>query len=167
MLRPKRSLSLSPCSHRGSNEASVSCTQIAFPSESWVERLTTDRRPGLCQKMVTTCLQSLRRSIRLELAWSAPIVALSSISCLPDLGEPSKFSDAFSSQGALKRAEYRVFQPGVFEPRRFFRSKHPVLRRRDMKNDPSRTRTCNPRLRRPMPYPLGHGAKCLMCLRCK
>ena len=24
--------------------------------------------------------------------------------------------------------------------------------------DPGRTRTCNPRLRRPMPYPLGHGA---------
>ena len=28
--------------------------------------------------------------------------------------------------------------------------------------DPGRTRTCNPRLRRPMPYPLGHGAKCIM-----
>ena len=28
------------------------------------------------------------------------------------------------------------------------------------KNDPGRTRTCNPRLRRPMPYPLGHGATC-------
>ena len=27
-----------------------------------------------------------------------------------------------------------------------------------MQNDPGRTRTCNPRLRRPMPYPLGHGA---------
>ena len=27
-------------------------------------------------------------------------------------------------------------------------------------NDPGRTRTCNPRLRRPMPYPLGHGALC-------
>lgn len=27
-------------------------------------------------------------------------------------------------------------------------------------NDPGRTRTCNPRLRRPMPYPLGHGAFC-------
>ena len=27
-------------------------------------------------------------------------------------------------------------------------------------NDPGRTRTCNPRLRRPMPYPLGHGARC-------
>jgi hypothetical protein len=26
------------------------------------------------------------------------------------------------------------------------------------KHDPGRTRTCNPRLRRPMPYPLGHGA---------
>ena len=26
--------------------------------------------------------------------------------------------------------------------------------------DPGRTRTCNPRLRRPMPYPLGHGASC-------
>ena len=25
-------------------------------------------------------------------------------------------------------------------------------------NDPGRIRTCNPRLRRPMPYPLGHGA---------
>ena len=25
-------------------------------------------------------------------------------------------------------------------------------------NDPGGTRTCNPRLRRPMPYPLGHGA---------
>ena len=25
-------------------------------------------------------------------------------------------------------------------------------------DDPGRTRTCNPRLRRPMPYPLGHGA---------
>ena len=25
-------------------------------------------------------------------------------------------------------------------------------------NDPGRTRTCNPRLHRPMPYPLGHGA---------
>ena len=29
------------------------------------------------------------------------------------------------------------------------------------KNDPGRTRTCNPRLRRPMPYPLGHGAICI------
>ena len=28
-------------------------------------------------------------------------------------------------------------------------------------NDPGRTRTCNPRLRRPMPYPLGHGARCM------
>ena len=28
------------------------------------------------------------------------------------------------------------------------------------RNDPGRTRTCNPRLRRPMPYPLGHGANC-------
>ena len=27
-------------------------------------------------------------------------------------------------------------------------------------NDPGRTRTCNPWLRRPMPYPLGHGAFC-------
>ena len=27
--------------------------------------------------------------------------------------------------------------------------------------DPGRTRTCNPRLRRPMPYPLGHGARCV------
>jgi hypothetical protein len=25
-------------------------------------------------------------------------------------------------------------------------------------NEPGRTRTCNPRLRRPMPYPLGHGS---------
>ena len=25
-------------------------------------------------------------------------------------------------------------------------------------DDPGRTRTCNPQLRRPMPYPLGHGA---------
>ena len=25
-------------------------------------------------------------------------------------------------------------------------------------SDPGRTRTYNPRLRRPMPYPLGHGA---------
>ena len=31
------------------------------------------------------------------------------------------------------------------------------------KNDPGRTRTCNPRLRRPMPYPLGHGASCFTC----
>ena len=30
------------------------------------------------------------------------------------------------------------------------------------KNDPGRTRTCNPRLRRPMPYPLGHGARCII-----
>ena len=29
-----------------------------------------------------------------------------------------------------------------------------------MRHDPGRTRTCNPRLRRPMPYPLGHGASC-------
>ena len=29
-------------------------------------------------------------------------------------------------------------------------------------NDPGRTRTCNPRLRRPMPYPLGHGARCMI-----
>jgi hypothetical protein len=27
--------------------------------------------------------------------------------------------------------------------------------------DPGRTRTCNPRRRRPMPYPLGQGAKCI------
>ena len=27
-------------------------------------------------------------------------------------------------------------------------------------NGPGRTRTCNPRLRGPMPYPLGHGATC-------
>ena len=26
-------------------------------------------------------------------------------------------------------------------------------------SDPGRTRTYNPRLRRPMPYPLGHGAR--------
>jgi hypothetical protein len=26
------------------------------------------------------------------------------------------------------------------------------------KNDPGGTRTCSPRIRRPMPYPLGHGA---------
>ena len=29
---------------------------------------------------------------------------------------------------------------------------------RGIENDPGRTRTCNPRLRRPMPHPLGHGA---------
>ena len=29
---------------------------------------------------------------------------------------------------------------------------------RRLQHDPGRTRTCNPRLRRPMPYPLGHGA---------
>ena len=28
--------------------------------------------------------------------------------------------------------------------------------------DTGRTRTCNPRLRRPMPHPLGHGASCLL-----
>ena len=28
-------------------------------------------------------------------------------------------------------------------------------------NDPGRTRACNPRLRRPMPYPLDHGASCI------
>ena len=27
-------------------------------------------------------------------------------------------------------------------------------------NDPGRARACNPRLCRPMPYPLGHGASC-------
>ena len=27
-------------------------------------------------------------------------------------------------------------------------------------NEPGRTRTCNPRLRGPMPYPLGHGSTC-------
>ena len=31
--------------------------------------------------------------------------------------------------------------------------------------DPGRTRTCNPRLRRPMPYPLGHGALCWFDVR--
>jgi hypothetical protein len=30
-------------------------------------------------------------------------------------------------------------------------------------NDPGRTRACNPRLRRPMPYPLGHGACAAPC----
>jgi hypothetical protein len=30
-----------------------------------------------------------------------------------------------------------------------------------MRNDPGRTRTCNPRLRKPMPYPVGHGANCV------
>ena len=30
--------------------------------------------------------------------------------------------------------------------------------RRSMDHDPGRTRTCNPRLCRPMPYPSGHGA---------
>ena len=29
----------------------------------------------------------------------------------------------------------------------------------DNEYDPGRTRTCNPRLRRPMPYPLGRGAR--------
>ena len=29
------------------------------------------------------------------------------------------------------------------------------------KNDPGRTQSFNPRLRRPMPYPLGHGAICI------
>ena len=33
-------------------------------------------------------------------------------------------------------------------------------------NDPGRTRTCNPRLRRPMPYPLGHGASCQIIANC-
>ena len=28
--------------------------------------------------------------------------------------------------------------------------------------DPGRPRTCNPRLRRPMPYPLGHGPNCIL-----
>ena len=32
-------------------------------------------------------------------------------------------------------------------------------------HDPGRTRTCNPQLRRPMPYPLGHGATCLCLCR--
>ena len=36
-------------------------------------------------------------------------------------------------------------------------------------HDPGRTRTCNPRLRRPMPYPLGHGTcyrdAAMTCLR--
>ena len=32
----------------------------------------------------------------------------------------------------------------------------------EKRNDPGRTRTCNPRLRRPMPYPLGHGASCFV-----
>ena len=31
-------------------------------------------------------------------------------------------------------------------------------------NDPGRTRTCNPRLRRPMPYPLGHRAFCFIII---
>ena len=31
---------------------------------------------------------------------------------------------------------------------------------RQFRNDPGRTRTCNPRLRRLMSYPLGHGARC-------
>ena len=31
------------------------------------------------------------------------------------------------------------------------------------KNDPGRTRTCNPRLRRPMLFPLGHGARWQSC----
>ena len=34
-------------------------------------------------------------------------------------------------------------------------------RSRSVANDPGRTRTCNPRFRGPMPYPLGHGASCL------
>ena len=34
---------------------------------------------------------------------------------------------------------------------------------RPRKSDPGRTRTCNPRLRRPMPYPLGHGAMWKPC----
>ena len=41
-------------------------------------------------------------------------------------------------------------------------SQHPggraSSRSRAQTDDPGRTRTCNPRLRRPMPYPLGHGA---------
>ena len=45
---------------------------------------------------------------------------------------------AASVPGALRRAQV---------PLRF-----------QAKDDPGRTRTCNPRLRRPMPYPLGHGA---------
>ena len=35
---------------------------------------------------------------------------------------------------------------------------HPYSTSKCQENDPGRTRTCNPRLRRPMPYPLGHGA---------
>ena len=41
-------------------------------------------------------------------------------------------------------------------------SQHPggraSSRSRAQTDDPGRTRTCNPRLRSPMPYPLGHGA---------
>ena len=33
-----------------------------------------------------------------------------------------------------------------------------------IQSDPGRTRTCNPQLRRPMPYPLGHGANDSACM---
>ena len=45
-----------------------------------------------------------------------------------------------------------------------YETKHAVMGRRSCSIDPGRTRTCNPRLRRPMPYPLGHGATCRLNL---
>ena len=51
-----------------------------------------------------------------------------------------------------RRCMYNTIQDVALRVRTFSRATY--------ENDPGRTRTCNPRLRRPMPYPLGHGASC-------
>ena len=54
---------------------------------------------------------------------------------------------------------YKISFCPTFHPSMFIISMSNNPRKRLLnENDPGRTRTCNPRLRRPMPHPLGHGA---------
>ena len=69
----------------------------------------------------------------------------------------------FKASHHCRRRPYRVERTSNREPLDL--SSRTCKRRADALNtsrktcdDPGRTRTCNPRLRRPMPYPLGHGA---------
>ena len=83
-------------------------------------------------------------------------------------------SDVTSTHGAWRHAGVRFLFPGVLlivKCRRVFHERSVLcvstLRKATYcSNDPGRTRTCNPRLRGPMPYPLGHGARCPQLNNC-
>ena len=111
----------------------------------------------LCYFSQAAAHQCRRRGGRVQ-AYSktADVTAMpSSMLFLNGRGESGWCSDVTSIHGAWRHAGVRFLLPGVSVPPR----RQVAMR----KNDPGRTRTCNPRLRRPMPYPLGHGARCQTC----